>query len=256
MIGIYKITSPSGRIYIGQSKEIEVRFKHYRRLHSIKQPRLHNSFLKYGVINHIFEIIEECDIELLNERERYYQEYYDVLDNDKGLNCLLTITNEKHRIVSEETRLKISNAKKGNTNMLGKSLSKEAKLKISLANTGKKHSEESKKKMSEFRKGKIISEETKLKMSISGKDRVFSEETKLKMSNVRKGIVFSEVTLKKMSISSKWSKVVICTITNNEWYSIKEASIQNSIPINRLYNMLRGITKNTTSLKYKLNGKS
>ena len=60
MVGIYKITSPSGRVYIGQSVNIEKRFLSYSKLLRCKtQIKLFRSFLKYGVINHIFETIEE-----------------------------------------------------------------------------------------------------------------------------------------------------------------------------------------------------
>ena len=49
MIGIYKIISPSGKIYIGQSRNIDKRFQQYKRLNCAKQPRLYNSFIKYGI---------------------------------------------------------------------------------------------------------------------------------------------------------------------------------------------------------------
>ena len=94
MTGIYKITSPSKKIYIGQSVDIEKRFRSYKNLsHCKSQIKLYNSFLKYGVNNHIFEIVEECSIELLNDKERYYQDFYNVLNS--GLNCLLTKTNDR-----------------------------------------------------------------------------------------------------------------------------------------------------------------
>jgi group I intron endonuclease len=60
MIGIYKITSPSGKIYIGQSTNIENRFNSYRILDCKKQIKLYNSLKKYGWDNHIKEIVEEC----------------------------------------------------------------------------------------------------------------------------------------------------------------------------------------------------
>lgn len=37
--GIYKITSPSGRVYVGQSVDIERRFAEYRRNGSAKKQR-------------------------------------------------------------------------------------------------------------------------------------------------------------------------------------------------------------------------
>jgi group I intron endonuclease len=112
MIGIYKITSPSGRIYIGQSKNIKQRFITYNCLYnSRKQVLLNRSFLKYGVKNHTFEIKEECNYNLLNFRERYWQEYYNVLED--GLNLCLVSTKEKKHKHSKETLKKISNTHKG-----------------------------------------------------------------------------------------------------------------------------------------------
>jgi group I intron endonuclease len=60
MIGIYKITSPTNKIYIGQSVDIERRFKEYKRLNCKKQTKLYFSLKKHGVENHVFEILEEC----------------------------------------------------------------------------------------------------------------------------------------------------------------------------------------------------
>lgn len=57
MIGIYKITSPSGSAYIGQSIDVENRFSYYKHLCCKKQPRLYNSLMKYGVENHTFEVL-------------------------------------------------------------------------------------------------------------------------------------------------------------------------------------------------------
>lgn len=153
MIGIYKITSPSNRIYIGQSINIEKRFIGYKRMYvkNNKQTKLHRSFLKYNVKNHVFEIIEECDIILLNERERYFQDYYNVLVN--GLNCNLTKTNDKSGKASKETLLKMSKASLGNTNFLGKKHTEETKKLLSLSHLGKKHSDEVNK--SKGRKGRV-----------------------------------------------------------------------------------------------------
>lgn len=112
MIGIYKITSPSNKVYIGQSIRLKERIIEYKKQKNCNgQPKLFNSFLKYGIENHKIEIVEECSIDLLNTRERYWQDYYDVLK--KGLNCLLTKTDILPRVVSEETKQKLSKAKKG-----------------------------------------------------------------------------------------------------------------------------------------------
>ena len=61
MIGIYKITNPNNKVYIGQSRNIRRRFSAYKRLECKKQVKLFNSLNKYGVINHKFEVIIELD---------------------------------------------------------------------------------------------------------------------------------------------------------------------------------------------------
>jgi len=71
MIGIYKITSPSGKIYIGQTMDVGKRKKSYEKLKCKGQPKLYNSLVKYGFSEHIFEIIEECEVADLNTRERH-----------------------------------------------------------------------------------------------------------------------------------------------------------------------------------------
>lgn len=105
-IGIYKITSPTGKIYVGQSVNIENRFSCYKCTKAKGQPKLSKSLNKYGIDNHIFEILETCSIAELNPRERYYQEYYNTTTRN-GLNCSLTKSNDKSGKVSEETRNKM-----------------------------------------------------------------------------------------------------------------------------------------------------
>lgn len=153
MVGIYKIISPNNRIYIGQSVDIEKRFKSYKRLYvkNQKQTKLHRSFIKYGVLNHKFEIVLECKESELNNYERYYQELYNCLED--GLNCNLTSTNDKSGKVSKETLQKMSEVQKGNKNWLGKHHSEESKLKMSLSAIGRIHSDEVNK--SKGRKGRI-----------------------------------------------------------------------------------------------------
>jgi group I intron endonuclease len=107
MIGIYKITNPKGKIYIGKSKNIEDRFKSYKKLqHCEQQTKLYNSLKKYSPENHKFEIIEECSIEQLNEREIHLIKIFDSIRN--GLN--LTEGGDGGKLSSyssEKKRLKI-----------------------------------------------------------------------------------------------------------------------------------------------------
>lgn len=110
-IGIYKIINPKGRLYIGQSTNIKFRLTQYKYYKCKKQVKLYNSLKKYSFQLHICEIIEECCIEQLNDRERYYQDLYNSVEN--GLNCRLTCSNDKLGIISIETRKKMSDKKQG-----------------------------------------------------------------------------------------------------------------------------------------------
>lgn len=115
MIGIYKITSPSNRVYIGQSVDIKSRWESYKCKNCKNQPKLYRSLNKYGVDKHKFEVIHSCEIEELNELERYYQEFYDCIGKN-GLNCILTKSKLAPRVVSEETKRKVSEKMKGELN--------------------------------------------------------------------------------------------------------------------------------------------
>jgi group I intron endonuclease len=80
--GIYKITNPEGKVYIGKSTNIKKRWKQYQRGEILEQPKLLQSFLKFGWINHIFEIVEECTN--LTEQEKYWITYFS--SENEGLN--------------------------------------------------------------------------------------------------------------------------------------------------------------------------
>ena len=176
--GIYKITSPSGRVYVGQSVNMLRRKKEYNKC-SIKQTRLKESIDKYSWFLHTFDILEECLIEELNCRERYWQDFYDVL-GDKGLNCTLTKSKDKSGELSENTKEKIMIA---NLGLKHPEWRNEIK---SISQGGENHwtksksfSEESKIRMREAQKnlykngyispqkGKLASEETKEKQRLA-----------------------------------------------------------------------------------------
>ncbi len=202
MIGIYKITSPSGRVYIGQSIDIEKRWSHYKwesNNYSDCNSKLINSFIKYGFENHIFEIKEKCEIDKLNNRERYWQEFYNVIE--EGLNCKFVETDERSGHFSEETKQKISRARKGKpSSMKGKTHSKETKKKMSESAKNRKqtlfgffgnHTEETKKKMSESKKGKPApNRKSVLQIDLEGNiikewNSVVEAQTELNISGIK-----------------------------------------------------------------------
>lgn len=151
MIGIYKITSPTNRVYIGQSINIDNRWDKYKSLSNCKrQPRLYRSFLKYGCINHIFEIIEQCDETNLNNKERFWQDYYDVIGK-KGLNCILTTSDHSSGILSKETKRKQSISKIGTKQSASHIENRR------LTRIGHKLTDCSKKNIGNGKRGKLIS---------------------------------------------------------------------------------------------------
>ena len=79
--GIYKITNlVNNMCYVGQSVNIADRFKqHIKRglgAETATRNKLYPAMFEFGVENFTFEIIEECDRTLLNEREDYWQDFY------------------------------------------------------------------------------------------------------------------------------------------------------------------------------------
>lgn len=112
MIGIYKITNPKGKIYIGQTIDFERRLYQYQKLNCKEQPKLYNSFKKYGVENHTFELIQQCTINNLTILERFYQEMFKSTENN-NLNCFLVTTADKTGKHSKETKIKMSKSAKG-----------------------------------------------------------------------------------------------------------------------------------------------
>jgi group I intron endonuclease len=195
---IYKITNPSGKIYIGQTIDIDTRKSKYKYLNCKNQTRLYRSLLKYGWENHIFEIVETLEVENLEELNVLETEWISKLDCFKsGLNCTLGGHGNYGRVYSEESKAKMRNSQ------LGKKQSKETIEKRVKSLVGKKRSDEFKKKLSSIKKGRVLSEETKQKLSKVNTGKTLSQETKNKISISGKGRIVSEETKKKISDSHK-----------------------------------------------------
>lgn len=157
---IYKITSPSGNIYIGKTHAFESRMKNYKSESGggcNQQPILYNSIKKYGFKNHSVEIIEQFfNYEwYANDKEMFWIRSYmtnlnkwrnmngmNLTDGGDGSlgnkipNRVSAFKGKKH---TEETKRLLSEATKNNPNRwwLGKRMSEEAKEKMSIAKKGK-----------------------------------------------------------------------------------------------------------------------
>ncbi len=262
-IGIYKITNPSGKIYIGQSVNILSRINKYKNAKCTTQPIILKSILKYGWENHIFEIVCECEQSELNEKERYYQEMFDCIGKN-GLNCMLTHTRTKSGKARQETIDKLTGRKLPESTcekMRNKKLSEETRRKISQSNTGRVMSEETRRKISESNSGKKRIQEYIDKM----KQRVISEKVKEMLRTNMKGKKHSEETINKLRIANKnkkpskdclnkalaaTSKKVLDTSTGVIYPSVSELVRVLDIKRTTLTAKLNGQNKNDTQYVY------
>lgn len=89
--GIYCIKNlVDNKIYVGQSVNINARWRQHRshlRRNMHRNEHLQNAWNKYGEINFEFSILELCDIEVMDELERFYIERYDSMSRQNGYNC-------------------------------------------------------------------------------------------------------------------------------------------------------------------------
>ena len=251
--GIYKITSPKGRIYIGQAVDLRRRVKEYKKVNDrIKsQRKLYNSFKKHGVENHQFDIIEYCSEEELNCSERFWQDEFDVI-NSQGLNCILQKCGENRQVLSNETRKKIgeySSARIGELNPMyglfgennpnfGSKRTEEQCNNISNSLLGKRVGENN----NMF--GKTHSEETRKKISDAnrGQKRTFSKEHK---ENIKKS---SQLRRGEPDYSKR--KIILCLQTGIFYFGAEEASEAKNISKSMVWEHLTRLKVNKLDLIY------
>lgn len=167
---IYRIDSPSGKIYIGKTSRFNKRMSYYKKINCGGQTKLFSSLQKHGFDNHVVSILDEfkSDSEFANGKEmfwiRSFMSNYCKWPEMDGLNLTdggegtagYKASEEHKKILSEMHKANPSRGMKG-------------------------------KKVSDHTKGKIIEA-----MILSGwikpkKPKPTKEETRLKMSLAKKG---------------------------------------------------------------------
>jgi group I intron endonuclease len=113
--GIYKITSPTGKIYIGQSCNIDRRMIEHKYNSKTKNLKLYSSLRKYGIENHKIEVLFlSNDKNEMNKMESFYINELNTinvgLNHTDVTNNTLGFLGKKH---TEENVLKIKERMKG-----------------------------------------------------------------------------------------------------------------------------------------------
>jgi group I intron endonuclease len=154
---IHNLTT--GKKYIGQTVE-KLQRRVVRHFRTINETKISRTIQKYSKYDFVYGIVEEVDDRnLLDEREKYWIQYYDSVNNGfnikEGGKCARGFKQSQSSI--EKRRQKL----------LGKPLSEKHKQKISEAHKGKILSKETVDKMIAYRTGSKLSESCRQKISKS-----------------------------------------------------------------------------------------
>lgn len=163
---IYKITSSSGRVYIGQSWNVKMRKATYASLHCKGQPTLFSSIAKHGWSQHTFEILHELPNDVSQEVLNTYELAYYTQYKECGCNMMnVREPNGSQGKLSESTKQKLKEATtayyKNPVNRLKTSEATkkamqrpEVKAKLGVAKIGIKLSQKHRKNISDGLKGR------------------------------------------------------------------------------------------------------
>jgi len=217
---IYGLLCPYDNIikYVGQSTQYpKTRLAQHRNdnRYNTQKSNWIKKIIKLGLKYELkLIILENCQVDLLNEKEKYWILYYK--NNGYELKNCTDGGDCEYRVVSEDTKQKMSKNIKGKT--LGRKLHEELKKLISEKRKGYKSTEEAKKNISEGLRRYYLNKNGIIKKDIPKVGRGFkgkhTDETKLKISNSRKGKCkgednylygkhLSEETKKKLSEAKK-----------------------------------------------------
>lgn len=229
MTGIYKILSPTGKVYIGQSLDIKKRWRAH--VYNVGRSKLLNSLRKHGNSNHVFSIVHELPKDVTQDVLNIYEQIYIDAYRDLGIDLLNLREGGSRGTHSLETRKIIS--EKG----MGRRLSEKHKAAISLLHKGHK-----------YNLGRKQTEEHKQKIRLKQKGRVHTLEHNKKVSESKSG---DKCYMYGIDPSKHpQAKKIRCTKTDIVYGTITEAARALGLKRNTLSMCLIGKNKNKTTLVY------
>lgn len=173
----------NGKKYIGQTQRFYDRMSRYRGGHF--NPHMKSAIEKYGIENFEITILErDLPLDMLDEREQYWMDYYNSYDSEYGYNICRYAGSTRGNTawnkdvpVSDEVKAKISKGlykyySEHEVWNKGVPQTEEAKEKNRVANSGenngmygKHHTDETKREIRETLSGRKMSLESRIKMS-------------------------------------------------------------------------------------------
>lgn len=198
MIGIYSLTSPSGKVYIGQSWDIKKRCIFYTNSTRCRQqPGLSRSIAKYGYNAHIVSIIAELPSGVSQKTLDDYEKFFIIQYKEAGIKLLNMKDGGMGGKLCQESIIKIQEKRK---------LQPPPTL-------GKKFTKESKERMSAAQKGHTLSEEAVAKARATNKGRIWTADQLKKLrdakasNNIWVGKKHKSESRKKQSIAKIGNKI-------------------------------------------------
>ena len=167
---IYKLTSPSGRSYVGLTKQsLEQRL--HRHKSEVRARPISNAIKKYGLDSFVVEILHECHHACLGALEQLEIARHNTI-----------VPNGYNQTIG------------GERSMLGYRHTDEARSKMSASHKGKKLSDAHKQSISDWSTNYWSNPDNRERVSKTLRGREFSDEHKSKISKSMKGHSVSQKT--------------------------------------------------------------
>ena len=220
MVGIYRITNlVNGKTYIGQSIDIKRRFSEHRCISHESNIHLKRALKKYGKENFKYEVLEECDISELDEKEVYYistlKPEYNIASG--GQSSLRTYPEEVKKVISQKSKAQWE-----------RMTDEEKRYRVEHNLKGQP-------------KGHLVSDETRKKL----RDKNLGKKQSVETINKRKQTIIEKKKNGYVQTNAGHRKKVICVETREIFDSVKEASERFNINPSNISHVLKGKQKST-----------